>query len=116
MGQDDFFLWLDSPEGQLSEKALFEVMDSLESCSADPQERVIVWDDGKRLSITQTARRIHKQSKLPLQKIESHVVGWLQMHYEPQGLSEQQMDDFENMIDVWIQEYQNSQQAGDDSA
>jgi hypothetical protein len=26
------------------------------------------------------------------------------------------MDDFENMIDVWIQEYQNPQQAGDESA
>ena len=116
MVQDDFFRWLDSPQGQLSEAALFEVMDSLESCSVDPNAQVIVWDDGKRLSITQTARRIHKQSKLPLQKIKSHVVSWLEMHYEPEGLSEQQMNEFENMIDVWIQEYQNSQQAGDDSA
>jgi hypothetical protein len=116
MVQDDFFQWLDSEDGQLSEEALFEVMDSLEACSVDPQHRVIVWGDGKRLSITQTAQRIHRQSKLPFHKIESHVIGWLQMHYEPQGLSEQQMDDFENMIDVWIQEYQNPQQAGDESA
>lgn len=115
MVQDDFFQWLNSEDEQLSEEALFEVMDSLEVCSVDPRHRVIVWDDGKRLSITQTAQRIHKQSKLPMQRIESHVVGWLEMHYEPQGLNEQQMDDFENMIDVWIQDYQNSQQAGDNS-
>ena len=106
---DDFFQWLDSEDGQLSEEALFEVMDSLEACSVDPDERVIVFDDGKRLSINETARRIHKQSKLPLDKIESHVMGWLEMHYEPEGLNEQQMEQFENMIDVWVQHYQNSQ-------
>jgi len=112
---DDSFRWLDSEERQLSEQALFVVMDSLEACSVDPRHRVIIWDDRERLSITQTALRIHKQSKLPIQEIESHVIGWLEMHYEPQGLSEQQMDDFENMIDAWIQDYQNSIQAGDNT-
>ena len=31
------------------------------------------------------------------------------MHYEPEGLSKQQMEQFENLIDAWIQDYQNSQ-------
>jgi hypothetical protein len=106
---DGFFQWLNSEDGQLSEEALFEVMDSLEGCSVDPQQKVIVFEDGERLSINQTARRIHNQSMLPLDKIESHVVGWLEMHYEPEGLSEQQMQQFENLIDAWIHDYQNSQ-------
>ena len=84
-------------------------MDSLEGCSVDPHQKVIAFDDGERLSINETARRIHNQSKLPLDKIESHVIGWLQMHYEPEGLSEQQMQQFENLIDAWIHDYQNSQ-------
>jgi len=115
MEQDDFFGWLGSAEGQLSEEALFEVMDSLEKCSVDPRERVIVWDDDKRLSITQTAHRIHTQSNLPLSPIESHVIGWLEMHYEPEGLNEQQMEEFENLIDAWTQDHQNSQQGDPDS-
>lgn len=115
MEQDDFFRWLGSPEGQLSEEALFEVMDSLEKCSVDPRQRVIVWDDGKRLSIAQTAHRIHTRSKLPSSQIESHVVGWLEMHYEPEGLNEQQMEEFEDMIDAWTRDYQNSQQGDPDS-
>ena len=105
--QDDFLAWLGSPEGQLSERVLFEVMDSLENCFVEPSERVIVWSDGKRLSITQTARRINLQSNLPLSQIESHVIGWLEMHYEPKGLNEQQMEQFEIMIDAWIQDHQN---------
>lgn len=90
-------------------------MDSLEGCSVDPHQKVIAFDDGERLSINETARRIHNQSKLRLDKIESHVVGWLQMHYEPEGLSEQQMEQFENLINAWIQNYQNSQQTNNDS-
>lgn len=109
MVKDDFFRWLESREGQLSEEALFEVMDTLENCSVDPRERVIIWEDGKRLSITQTAQRIHRQSKLLLSPIESHVVGWLEMHYEPEGLSEQQMEEFEDLIDAWTKDYQISQ-------
>ncbi len=71
MVMDGFLAWLGSPEGQSSEQTLFEVMDSLENCLVDPNQRVIVWDDGKRLSITETARRIHLQSNLPLKQIES---------------------------------------------
>lgn len=111
---DDFLPWLASPEGQSSEQALFEVMDSLENCLVDPSERTIVWDDGKRLSITETARRIHLQSNLPLKQIESHVVGWLEMHYQPQGLNEQQMDQFETILLAWTQEHEDSQRGDPD--
>jgi hypothetical protein len=102
----DFLEWLDSDQGQLSEQALFRVMDSLENCSVDPRERVIVWNDGKRLSIAQTAKRIHSQSNLPIREIESHVVGWLEMHYEPPELDEQQMEQFESMIDSWVRDHE----------
>ena len=108
MPDNDFLEWLVSDQGQLSEQALFQVMDSLENCSVDPSERVIIWNDGKRLSITQTVERIHSQSSLPVRQIEPHVVGWLEMHYEPPGLNEQQMERFESMIDAWVQDHEDS--------
>ena len=102
---DDFFLWLHSPEGQMSEHALFEVMDYLEGAIVDPQERLIIWKDGKPRSIDQTVRRIRRLSKLPSSHIESHVTGWLEMQYEPEGLTERQMDKFDTMIDAWIRDH-----------
>jgi len=106
---DDFFEWLCSPKGEQSEEALFEVMNALDNSVVDPKQRLIVWADGKHLSIAQTAQRIHLKSKLPLPQIESHVIGWLEMNYEPEGLSDQQMDEFETMIDNWIRDHQASQ-------
>ena len=42
---------------------------------------------------------------MPLDKIQSHVIGWLEMTYEPQGLNEQQMEEFELLIEGWITPY-----------
>ena len=88
-----------------SEEVLLEVLDALENASVDPLERKIVWADGSRLSIENTARRIHAQSGMPLDRIESHVVGWLEMIYEPQDLNEHQMEEFELLIEQWITPY-----------
>jgi len=90
---------------QQSEQVLLEVLDALENASVDPLERKIVWADASRLSVEETVRRIHAPSGMPLAGIESHVIGWLEMIYEPQGLNEQQMEEFELLIEQWITPY-----------
>lgn len=105
---DDFLHWLASPEVDISDQAIFAVTDLLKGSSVDPDQRVIVWSDGKRLSIKQTARRIQRRSKLPLSKIECYVVGWLEMEYEPQGLTEKQMERFESLIEDWIRDHEST--------
>lgn len=88
-----------------SEQALFDVLDALEEASVDPRERRICWPDGARLSVEDTARRIHSKFGAPLDMVQSHVVGWLEMTYEPQGLDEHQMEEFERLIEQWITPY-----------
>ena len=36
----------------------------------------------------------------------SHLIGWFQMSYEPQGLDENQMEIFEADIEEWIHDYE----------
>ena len=90
---------------QQSEQVLLEVLDALENASVDPLERKIVWADASRLSVEETVRRIHAQSGMPLDGIESHVIGWLEMIYEPRGLNEHQMEEFELLMEQWITPY-----------
>lgn len=91
---------------QRSEPVLLEVLAALENASVDPLNRKILWADGSRLSLEDTARRIHAQSGMPLERIKSHVVGWLEMIYEPHGLNEHQMEEFELLIEQWITPYE----------
>ena len=102
---DHFLRWLEGPRGQRSEEALFEVLDAVEDASVDAREQKIIWADGTRLSLPETVERIHAQSNLPRRLIQSHVIGWLEMSYTPPGLSEQQMEEFEQLVDAWIEPF-----------
>jgi hypothetical protein len=52
---DGFLEWMDAPEGQQSIEALDLVFSALEHAGVDARQRKIVWADGKRLSIEQSA-------------------------------------------------------------
>ncbi len=97
---DEFFLNISE-----CEQALFDVLDALARTSVDARERKIVWHDGRRLSIEETAHKIHSEAGAPLDMVQSHVVGWLEMMYEPEGLDEDPMEEFEQLIELWIAPY-----------
>ncbi len=101
--RDDFF-WTISGSEQLR----FDVFDTLEKASVDARERRILWPDGTRLSIEDAARRIHAELATPLDTVQFHVVSWLQMDYEPEGLDDDQMEEFERLIEQWTAPYENA--------
>ncbi len=101
---------------RLSEKVLFEVLDALEDASVDPQCRKIIWRDAACLSIEDTTQRIHEESKMSRREIQSHVVGWLEMIYEPRDLNEQQMEEFELLIERWTTPYDEALSPGSSTA
>jgi 23S rRNA G2069 N7-methylase RlmK/C1962 C5-methylase RlmI len=86
--------------------ALEAVAAALQGAQVDIEKRRIVWPDGKKLTIDGTAARIQRRSGSDLKAITSHVIGWLEMHFEPTGLDEEQMDLFEANIQEWIEDYQ----------
>ena len=100
--------WMVSPEGAESMGALDYVFNSLEGAKVDPVKRTINWPDGESLSIEQSVDRIVKDSGLARKLILSHLIGWLQMEYMPEGLDEKQMELFENQIESWVGKYENS--------
>jgi hypothetical protein len=104
---EDFLEWMGSPEGAESMDALDYVFNALDGARVDPVKRKIHWQNGENLSIDQSVDRISKDSGLERQSILSHIIGWLQMDYTPEGLDEKQMELFENQIESWVEEYEN---------
>lgn len=103
-----FFKWLESEEGQNSIEALEYVFEALKGADLDVYEKKIIWMDGQKLTIDQSAEKIHQQTGMNIEKIRSHIVGWLQMEYEPKDLDDKQMQLFESQIDAWVKHYQDS--------
>jgi len=109
---DGFVEWMDAPEGQQSIEASDLVFAALAHAGVDARQRKIVWANGERLSIGQSAARIHAgHSDLPREPIETHVVGWLESCV-PEAYSECQLDKLDRLIKPWLDEYERRSPAG----
>ena len=108
---DGFLEWMDAPEGQQSIEALDLVFDALEHAGVDARQRKIVWADGKRLSIEQSAERIHAgHPGVPRDLIETHVLGWLES-CTPEAYSERQLEELDRLIEPWLDHYERTSRA-----
>jgi len=102
---DGFFKWLESEAGQQSLEAVEYVFEALKGADLDIAGRRIFWADGQKLTIDQSVEKIYKQTGINIEAIRSHIIGWLEMEYQPKGLDKEQMEFFESQIDAWIGEY-----------
>ena len=108
---DGFLEWMDAPEGQQSIEALDLVFDALAHAGVDARQRKIVWADGKRLSIEQSAERIHAgHPGVPRDLIETHVLGWLES-CAPESCSERQLEELDRLIEPWLDDYERTSRA-----
>ena len=108
---DGFVEWMDAPQGQQSIEALDLVFDALEHAGVDARRRKIVWADGKRLSIEQSAERIHAEHPgVPRDLIETHVLGWLE-GCAPESYSERQLEELDQLIEPWLDDYERKSRA-----
>ena len=105
---EGFGQWLESEEGLQSMDAVDCVYSALDGASVDIAEKKIIWSDGQRLTIEQSAERIHREMNLGQDTIANRVIGWLQMGYVPEGLNDEQMEMFESQINAWVEDYEGS--------
>ena len=108
---DGFLEWMDAPEGQQSIEALDLVFDALDHAGVDARRRKIVWADGQRLSIEQSAERIHAAHPgVARELIETHVLGWLE-NCAPESCSERQLNELDRLIEPWLHDYERTSRA-----
>jgi len=93
--------WMNSPEGQLAEEARDLIWPMLKKANVDAKKRKIVWEGGQRLSIPQSAHRIHaKYPHLPLDLIEDKVITWLET-FAPETYSQEQLHELDELTEEW---------------
>ena len=110
---EDFGDWMDSPEGKLSREVSDTVWMLLEKVDVDAKNRKIIWQDGQRLSITQSVQRIHAdRPDFPLDLIEEHLINWLEMEFAPSSYSQKQLDELDRLTEKWIEDHERQASAG----
>ena len=102
---DDFFDGLESDAGEIAWRAADDTQMALAGASVDLNDRKIIWADGERLSIDQSAVKIKLTSEIEIKMLQYQIILWLEMEFVPEDLNEKEMVIFEEQIDQWIKDY-----------
>ena len=95
----------DDSREALSEEVLEEVWQRLQNVQLDARGRLFLWPDKKALTFNESAQHLQEQfPSFPRELIETHMIGWIEMEYVPQGHTEKQLDEFERLTDKWVDE------------
>ncbi|CAK8711209.1 hypothetical protein GKODMF_02770 [Candidatus Electrothrix gigas] len=103
--EDELLYETEAIAAEISANAMDAVTEALQGADIDLQAEKIIWHDGSRLTIEQSAQRISMQSGKDLIAITSHIIGWLTMDFVPKGLTQKEMDSFEDKVDEWVNNY-----------
>lgn len=110
---DGLFEWMGSLEGQLADDVREFTWQSLQNVTVDACDRKLIWDDGKRLSIDQSVRRIHADyPQFPVDMIEDKLIAWLDMVFAPESYSREQLDELDRLTEAWIADHNGQRKNG----
>lgn len=108
---EDFLEWMVSPDGQAAGEVSGLVFAMLENASVDARRRKIIWADGERLSIGQSAERIHAEHPdRPRGLIEMSLRSWFE-HCAPEAGSERQINELDRLFGPWIRDREQKSRA-----
>jgi hypothetical protein len=76
------------------------------------KSRQLIWDDGKRLTISASAQRIHQEyTDFPIDLIETHVICWLEMEFAPPTYTPEQLDELDRLTETWVEDHKRQAKA-----
>ncbi len=98
--------WVESFPDGLYDLAMELTLQSVEQVERlDPINRKLLWDDGKALSIDESVQRISaNHPDLPVELIRVHLIGWLEMDDLPGDLTEDEMEEMDELVSAWADE------------
>jgi hypothetical protein len=96
--------WMDLPDdGQTAIDIMDELFPVMEALELDAKACQVIWPDGQRLSIDESVQRIHADHPtFPADKIEDHIIFWIEMDYAPEHYSPKQLDELDRSTEKWI--------------
>jgi hypothetical protein len=104
---DDVLTYMNSPRGELSAEVRETVWGLLERVDVDAKNRQIIWEGGKRLSISASAQRIHEEcTDFPIDLIETHIICWLETEFAPPTFTPEQLDELDQLTEAWVEDHE----------
>ena len=97
---------MNSPEGELYREVSDTLWPLLDELHVDAKQRQIIWQDGKRLDLDESVKKILTDyPDFPRELIESRLISWLDAEYAPASHSPEQLDELDRLTERWINDH-----------
>lgn len=98
--------WIESFPVGLYDLAMELTLQSVEHVQRlDPNNRKLIWDDGKALSFDESLQRISADlPQLPVELIRVHLIDSMDMDDLPGNLTEEEIEEMDILVSAWAAE------------
>lgn len=81
------------------------VDEALKEVYINTDERLIIWPNGERLTVDQSAEKIKGDNDLDNEVVKDCIMAWVEMDAPPENKNKKQEDIFVEEIQNWVNDY-----------
>ena len=81
------------------------VDEALKAASINTDERLIIWPNGERLTVDQSAKKMKGENDLDNEMVKDCIMAWVEMDAQPEDKNKKQEEIFIKEIQNWVNEY-----------
>jgi len=87
------------------EDILYIVDEALKEAYINTDERLIIWPNGERLTLDQSAEKIKGDNDLDNEVVKDCIMAWVEMDAPPENKKKKQEEIFVEEIQNWVKDY-----------
>jgi len=81
------------------------VDEALKEAYINTDERLIIWPNGERLTVDQSAEKIKGENELDNEVVKDCIMAWVEMDAQPENKNKKQEEIFVEEIQNWVNDY-----------
>ena len=79
--------------------------EALKEAYINSDERLIIWPNGERLTVDQSAEKIKAENDLDIEVVKDSIMAWVEMDAQPEKNNKRQEEIFVEEIQNWVNDY-----------
>jgi len=85
---------------------ILDIVDvALKEAYINTDERLIIWPNGEKLTVEQSAEKIKGENDLDIEVVKDSIMAWVEMDAQPEKENRKQEEIFVEEIQNWVNEY-----------
>ena len=93
-------------QNDFDDEDILDIVDeALKEAYINTDERLIIWPNGERLTVDQSAEKIKGENELDNEVVKDCIMGWVEMDAQPENKNKKQEEIFVEEIQNWVNDY-----------